>query len=184
MESIDLSTPEAQDRVAAGARRKPSGRAGGVRLQGAELRQAILDMKAEGKTQGDAAREYDVTKQYVSKVWSTTDAGADRLMGRPALQGPIPADVLERMCTKLRTGEVERRPGARGAAPSVDLLDVPGVAECFPVPGVTEPEQVRQRQRNRIRQMIHQGQHAAEGSQARALYDARQEGLLRREVAA
>lgn len=192
MNAIDLSTPEAQERVASDARRRPAGRRGVGRLQGVALRQAIVRLRDAGKRQAEVVKELGCSRTYVSRFWTATPDvvnAPDKPMGRPAFGGrsDIPPDVLARMCAKLQAGsQFERPPGQRGAPPGVDLLDVPGVAECFPVPDADTlaPEVVQNRQRLRIRQMIHQGRTAPEGSAARALYEARQAGLLRRDVAA
>lgn len=146
------------------------------RLQGPELRAAILRLHERNPEWSCAriAEKVSCSKQHVAAVLAKPVVGG---MGRPPKKRiDIPAPVLERMLAVLRSGEFDAAGTGKKAAYDATLLALPGVAKCFA--GET-PE----RQRVAIRLFISAGKDAADGP-ARELYRARQEGLLRRNLAA
>jgi len=173
--TIDLTTPAAQDAaLARGFAETDPRRRGAAALEGQELRAAILRLREDGKSMGVIADELGCSRAYVGKVCASGPT-MGRGRGRPRVLRPIELSeaMVEQMVDALRAGVT-------------DLLTIPGVAECVPVlPKTTEAgdEAADHSRRVRLGQFIASGEHAPEGA-ARRLWQARQEGLLRRQGAA
>lgn len=173
--TTDLTTPAAQEAALARGfaetdpRRRPAGQ-----LDGPDLRAEIVRLRGLSMSLATIAAEVGCSRAYVSKVCAEGQGEAHG-RGRPRVLPPVdlPEPVLAAMVEALQAGVV-------------NLLAIPGVAECIPVLAKTEAageEAMAQTRRVRLGQYIATGEHAAEGP-ARQLWRARQEGLLRRQVAA
>jgi transcriptional regulator with XRE-family HTH domain len=150
------------------AKRDPKHRAkrtgDGPVLTGEALQREICRLREEDESLSlaEIARRVGCSRAYASRVCSAVVEEADER---------LPAPVLEAMLAHLRVGE-------KG-----DLLDLPGVADAFPVRDLTAPPDVqRQRQRDALARWINYGRDAAEGTQKRALYLAKQDGKAKPEA--
>jgi hypothetical protein len=180
---IDITTAEAQQGLLTTlpkgdprrrAQREP---AGGEVLRGPALRAEIAKLIARypDQSNADIANVVGCSRAYVARCRTTSEPKGDR----------FPPEVFAKMLAALRSGAVERKPGNRGQTPAVDLLDIPGVAECFTVRNADQldAEAIRALRRVNLRMLISNGGKATSG-QARELYLARQEGLLASSVGA
>lgn len=161
-------------------------------LEGQELRIEIRRRKAEGESNIQIASALGCTRQYVSRIvlapeqvaLATTVKGSKT--GRPPSLPPvtIPPDLLAKMIELLREGTGPRVAGV-STAYDAELLRLPGVAECFRVLDAERlgAKKLIARQRSAIRKFVSTGQWT-DDSPASKLWQARQEGLLRRGVAA
>lgn len=173
MATIDLSSPKAQSAVllqdtGVGAPQQDL-------LAGAELRAAIRRLAADSKSNGEIAEALGCSRAYASRIRNRTDEPAK--MGRPVTVAvaSFPSGVLRAMQESLREG-------LRGY--DIALLRIPGVAECFTIADApTDPDKLFERRRSEIRKVVAVGGRVGEG-QAHQLWLARQEGLLRKSVAA
>lgn len=130
-----------------------------LQLEICRLREIVGEDGEPEHSFADIARMVGCSRAYVSKVCNAEVREDEK----------YPAEVFEALLQHLRSGSRD------------DVLAIPGLVDLLPVrdPNAT-PEEAARLRRASLTRRISYGQGAPEGSQKRALYDARQAGKAAR----